>query len=139
LPEHTQYQPPSGGVGWDPELLGAAENQFQLRLGLAWKRCFGGWRCRRLYQREPNPWFRSTAELPPPPVERMLPQLMLAARRAHCLAAVLLLRDSLAPKLSLAHSSTLRRNFGFRQRVHVMLTNIGSVPQRVIAACAPPT
>lgn len=48
--------------------------------------------------------------------EPILSRVRLAAKRAHGLAAALLLRDSLAPHLSFPHFSTLRRNFTLRQR-----------------------
>jgi hypothetical protein len=121
FPEHPQHQPQSGSVGWHLEPLAAVENQFQLNLALAWPRRFSGWRS-RFHQRESDRLFSRTAELPPPPVERILTELMLAAKRSHGLAAVLLLCDSLAPQLAplslfgAAHFSTLRRNFALRQR-----------------------
>ena len=59
-------------------------------------------------------------ELLPPHVERRLAQLLLAAKRSRCLAARLLLCDSLTPQLAsfrlfgLAHCSTMRRIVAFR-------------------------
>jgi hypothetical protein len=75
-----------------------AAGEKQLEPSLAWSMHFTS--RRRFHQCESDGLFAGGAELPPPPVERMLTELMLAAKHAHRLAAVFLLCDSLAPQLA---------------------------------------
>ena len=91
--------------------LAAGKNQFEL--SLAWSMRSAG--RRRFHQRESDRLFSGGNQLPPPPVERMLAELTLAAKRANGLAAVLLLCDSLdlSPKLRQPVKSQISANGEF--------------------------
>lgn len=95
--DNRSLLPQCGRVGWDLEPRAAVEKQFQLPL--PW-RCVSAIVVTVVHHREADRLFSGRAELMPPPVERILTELMFAAECPHPLASTFLLSDALTTPFS---------------------------------------